>query len=431
MKKKSVFCTITPIPSHIPRQLAIDMLHSHQEIIELNPLVIEVKAIKAPQSAPPDEFFSTWYEITERIKFIPGIGKAGTGKISFNGCFHDMPWGLQTHVYAPMGVDLRNKWQIRGNQQGEPPETRELGSGAPSSGLYLREDIEIRCNPAVVGFVKKEMKASSKTMVDRLVKKAELIDAGVLSAMFDQGKLKTSNPADRSQNAQSRGHYSPGMPPGSPSTFPPVSPANPAFPQSAYPYSAHPNSAHPNSAHPQSAYARQSQYGYLQPPQGLAIEMPGSTHFAPDPSQQQQQQQQLQAHGPRFSSAMSELSAHSPQQSQFQMNGSASDRQSYAASVSSHPSSYQHGDDRMYSPGNEKRAFVAELPGVHPHENVARDPPRTPDPNATYNSQQTPPQTSQQQQQPPPSQQGTPAFQGLPSQQRQYSYNPQDYARVS
>ncbi|RVX66195.1 hypothetical protein B0A52_10087 [Exophiala mesophila] len=436
MKRKSVFTTITPIPSHIPRQLAIDMLHSHQEIIELNPLVIEVKAIKAPQSAPPDEFFSTWYEITERIKFIPGIGKAGTGKISFHGCFHDMPWGLQTHVYAPMGVDLRNKWQIRGNQQGEPPETRELGSGAPASGLYLREDIEIKCNPTMLGFVKKEMKASSKTMVDRLVKKAELIDAGVLSAMFDQGKLKTSNPADRSQNAQGHGHYSPGMPPGSPHAFPPGSPANPAFPQSAYPYS-----AHPNSAHPQSAYARQSQYGYLQPPQGLAIEMPGSTHYAPNPAQQYQQQQHYQPPGgARFSSNMSELSASSPQQSQFPMNSSTSDRQSYAASVSSHPSSYQHGDDRMYTPGNEKRAFVAELPGSH--ENIVRDPPKSPDPNSTPNSQQTPqqtpPQTSQQQQSPQlqpqqqqQQQQPPKGFQGLPSQQRQYSYNPQDYARVS
>jgi len=46
MKKKSVYTNITPIPSHIPRQLAIDMLHSHREILELNPLVIGVNAIK-------------------------------------------------------------------------------------------------------------------------------------------------------------------------------------------------------------------------------------------------------------------------------------------------------------------------------------------------------------------------------------------------
>lgn len=413
MKKKTVFVTITPIPSHIPRQLAIDMLHSHQEIIELNPLVIGVKPIKAPQSAPPDEFFSTWYDITERIQYVPGMGRFGSGKINFNGCFHDMPWGLQTHVYAPMGIDLRNKWQIRGNQPGEPPETKELGSGAPPSGLYLREDIEIKCNPAMVSFVKKEMKAASKTMVDRLVKKAELIDAGVLSAMFDDGKLKTMNPADRSQTFQTTGHYSPGLLSPAPTSFG-APPQSPGF----YPPSAHPNSAHPNYAQNQSAfaqnqsaYARQSQfgqYGHAPPPQGLAIEMPGSTHFAPDTKPPQQH---LHPANNRFSSAVSELSASSPHNSHFQMNSSASDRQSYAGSVSSHPSSFQQGDDSnmTHSPGHDKRGFVAELPasfGPAPNRT-----PRSPNPNAPLNQQQTPPQP-------------------LPQDGQQYNYNPADYARM-
>jgi len=411
MKKKTVFCTITPIPSHIPRQLAIDMLHSHQEIIELNPLVIGVKAIKAPQSAPPDEFFSTWYEITERIQYVPGMGRLGSGKINFNGCFHDMPWGLQTHVYAPMGIDLRNKWQIRGNQPGEPPETKELGSGAPASGLYLREDIEIKCNPAMVSFVKKEMKASSKTMVDRLVKKAELIDAGVLSAMFDDGKLKTINPADRSQTFQSSGHYSPGLLSPNPSSMgAPLSP-------SLYPPSAHPNYAQNQAAFAQnqSAYARQSQYGNVPPAQGLAIEMPGSTHFMQD-NKQMQPQPHLHPSNNRFSSAVSELSASSPQNSHFQMNSSASDRQSYAGSVSSYPGSYHQGDDgaMQKSPsGYDKRAFVAELPA-----STAQGPnpsPRNTNPNAMSSQQQTPPQPV-----------GTPQMQSG----QQYHYNPADYARV-
>jgi hypothetical protein len=387
MKKKSVYTNITPIPSHIPRQLAIDMLHSHREIIELNPLVIGVNAIKAPQTAPADEFFSTWYEIHERIQYVPGIGKAGSGKISFKGCFHDMPWGLQTHVYAPMGVDLRNKWQIRGNQPGEPPESRELGSGAPAEGLYLREDIEIKCNPAMISFVKKEMKAASKTMVDRLVKKAELIDSGVLSAMFEEGKLKTLNPADRSQTFQQSGHYSPSgmLSPGLQSAFP-QSPSLAGFPQ-------------------QSAYSRQSMYGghspqpqYAQtpPPQGLAIEMPGSTHFInPHPPQQQQ----LHPNQQRFSSAVSELSASSPNQNDFPQHSSQSDRQSYAESVSSMPSSVARGP--MASPGMEKRAFMAELPA---HTGPAPDrSPRSPDPN----------------------------HMSAQAAQQQYRYNPQDYARMS
>jgi len=214
LRKKEVFTTITPIPGFIPRQLAIDILHSHSEVITLNPLVLEHKPIPAPRNAAADEFYSTWYEITERIQYIPGMGKMGSGKISFNGCFHDMPWGLQTHIYAPMSVDLRNKYRIAGNQPGvEPPEPLEIGMselGVPSDGLYLREDIEIRCNIAVVGFVKSQLKAASKEMVQRIIKKAELLDAGVLKAMIYEGKLKTINPNDRS-NAANLG--SPGLPP--------------------------------------------------------------------------------------------------------------------------------------------------------------------------------------------------------------------------
>ena len=135
MRKKAQYVNITPIPSYIPRQLAIDFLHSHGEIIELNPLVTGHEPIKAPRDAPADEFYSTWYEISQRIQYIPGIGKMGSGAIKFRGVFHDLPFGLQTHTYAPANVDLRNKWQICGNQPGEPPEPKELGSGAPPEGL--------------------------------------------------------------------------------------------------------------------------------------------------------------------------------------------------------------------------------------------------------------------------------------------------------
>jgi hypothetical protein len=205
LRKKEVFTVITPIPSFIPRQLAIDILHSHSEVITLNPLVLDHKPIKAPRDAAADEYYSTWYEITERIQYLPGLGKMGSGKISFNGCFHNLPWGLQTHIYAPMNVDLRNKYRIAGNQPGyEPTIPLEMGLrelGAPADGLYLHEDIEIRCNIAAMGFVKSELKKAGKQMVSRIIKKAELLDAGALQAMIEDGQLKTYNPADRSEAA--------------------------------------------------------------------------------------------------------------------------------------------------------------------------------------------------------------------------------------
>ncbi|KAM4055856.1 hypothetical protein HRG_002783 [Hirsutella rhossiliensis] len=204
LRKKEAYTVVTPIPGFIPRQLAIDILHAHSEVIMLNPLVLSHRPIPAPRTAAADEFYSTWYEIVERIQYVPGIGRAGSGQITFCGCFHDLPWGLQTHVHAPLNIDLRHRYRVAGNQPGVegPDEQRELGLeelGAPRDGLYLREDIEIKCNIAMVSFVKAQLRAASRQMLDRFIKKAELLDAGVLQAMMENGKLKTINPNDRSR----------------------------------------------------------------------------------------------------------------------------------------------------------------------------------------------------------------------------------------
>lgn len=217
MRKKTNYTTCTPIPSYIPRQLAVELLHSHGELIHVNPLVTNYKPIKAPSTAPADEYYSSWYEIEQRIQFVPGMGKMGSGKITFKGCFHDLPWGLQTHIYAAAGVETRNKYRIAGNQPGEPREPVEMGIGAPADGLYLREDVEIKCNFTMAGFVKKEQMAASKVLIERMLKKAELLEEGALSAMFENGKMKTLNPNDRTTTLP--GH----MPPGAPASPRPVS----------------------------------------------------------------------------------------------------------------------------------------------------------------------------------------------------------------
>jgi hypothetical protein len=311
MPRKAAYTQVTPIPSHIPRQLGIDLLHSHGELIELNPLVLEYHQIKPPRDAPADEYFSTWYEITERIQIIPGTGRMGASKVSFRGVYHDMPWGLQTHIYIPGGVDLRVKYSIRGNQPGEPPEVRELGSAAPPEGLYLREDIEIKCNWTMMSFVKKGMKDASKVMIDRLIKKAELIDNEILRQMMDAHQ--------QSQDAQNTaaGHSpQPSGPPGSPgfSSHTPYSPNS-----SSQESRRHTMLSSSNVLQKREESLRQALYnnGTLQPhpspglPQpsmmemlgsvpgqaqamnirsssnsGLAIEMEGDTHFnrSPQPS---------------------------------------------------------------------------------------------------------------------------------------------------
>ena len=212
MGKQVVYTQITPLPSNVPRQLALDLLHSHKEVIEMNPLVIGVKPVEAPRTAAAEEYFSNWYEITEIITWGFGLKK----KISFKGCFHDQPWGMQSHVFAPMGTEMRNSYRIAGNQPGEPREPKELGVDTPLDGLYLREDININCSvPLTAGFVKKEMKEASKVMIDRMRRKAELLDEGKLHAMFEDGKLKTAKPSGEPTYAD-RPMPSPGSPPGSP-----------------------------------------------------------------------------------------------------------------------------------------------------------------------------------------------------------------------
>ncbi len=311
MPKKVAYTNITPIPRHIPRQLAIDMLHSHGEIIELNPLVTEHHPIKAPRDAPADEFFSVWHEISERIQYIPGTGKFGSGKISFKGVFHDMPYGLQTHIYAPAGVDLRNKWQIKGNQPGEPPEQRELGSGAPLEGLYLREDVEIKCNFTMIPFVKSTTKAASKVLVDRLVKKAELIDAELLRQMMEGEKQQQMTDGN---HLNPRGAYSPtqGQPPMSPGMSPGMQHSSSmtnvdaykrntmlsnsevlrkreeAMRQSMYSTGSFRSQRSPGISHPpmmEMMGSMPQQGGPAPPSNGLAIEMPGDmTYYNPPQS---------------------------------------------------------------------------------------------------------------------------------------------------
>ncbi|KAJ5929228.1 hypothetical protein N7454_007076 [Penicillium verhagenii] len=184
------------------------ILHSHSEIITLNPLVLSHNPIKAPRTAPADEYYSTWYEIFQRVQYVPGIGKLGSGKISFKGCFENQTWGVKTHTYAPMGIDLLSKWRVAGTstldeddyQQEQAADLEQRIPGAPARGLYLLEEVEIKCNLTLMSFVKSQLKAASKVLVDRLIRKAELLDQGVLQASFEDGKLRTFNPADRTVN---------------------------------------------------------------------------------------------------------------------------------------------------------------------------------------------------------------------------------------
>lgn len=174
MSKRTTFTTITPLPAGMSREAAVAFLHDHLEMIDLNPLVTKRHTIPPPEHAEPEEQSCVWYSITDRLYYIPGIA---TGDVAYTCAFHNLPWGLQTHCYAPMGLDLRDKWSIGGSLPGEPPQPQELGLGAPMTGLYLREDVDFRCNIVMASFVKRTLKKSHASLVQTMAAKMRLLGA--------------------------------------------------------------------------------------------------------------------------------------------------------------------------------------------------------------------------------------------------------------
>ncbi|KAH8815531.1 hypothetical protein F5884DRAFT_664421, partial [Xylogone sp. PMI_703] len=175
MARKTLFTTITPIPGGVSRETVLETLHDHLEMIDLNPSHESRTQIKPPPEASPEEYHCVWYSITDKIDYLP----AGlySGKVHFKACFHDLTNGMQTHCYAPMGIDIKQKWTIGGSLPGEPVQPVELGIGAPITGLYLREDVELKCNILMTKFVKKTLKDALATLVARLVVKSQLQEA--------------------------------------------------------------------------------------------------------------------------------------------------------------------------------------------------------------------------------------------------------------
>lgn len=191
MSKRSIYTTITPLPPGVTRATVLETLHTHVEMIDLNPLVIERHPIKAPPQATPEEFHCQWYELTDKIQYLPG--GLYSGKVSYTACFHDLANGVQTHVYAPMGLDIRGTWTIGGSLPGEPQAPVEMGKGIPLQGLYLREDTDLKCNVFLQNFVKKNLKNSHAALVARMVVKAQLTESAMNNDRMSEMTIGSSS----------------------------------------------------------------------------------------------------------------------------------------------------------------------------------------------------------------------------------------------
>lgn len=200
MSKRTVYTEISPLPPRISREVVLDFLHDHLGMIDLNPLVKERHPIPPPAGAAPEEKYLSWYSLTDKISYLPG-GLA-TGDISYTAVFNDLPNGLQTHCWAPLGVEIRSRWTLNGTLPGEPPEKVELGIDAPSTGLYIREDVELRCNILMAGFIKKTTKKAHQTLVEQVASKAQA------SADLDATTAAASTPGSSSLRGKNAPRFS-------------------------------------------------------------------------------------------------------------------------------------------------------------------------------------------------------------------------------
>ncbi|SMR43814.1 unnamed protein product [Zymoseptoria tritici ST99CH_1A5] len=190
MPSRSLITNITPLPAGVSREAALAQLHDHDGMIKLNPLVIRHEVTTPPPNASQDEAENaTWYEIADSISYL-GLFK---GEVVYKACFYNLPRGIQTHVFAPAGVDIRSKWSVCGNAPGEPREPVELGSNAPRDGLYVKEELDLRCNFLMAGFVKKNLKSSHAVVVDKILEKAGHVPGNSLERNDSQSVYESTH----------------------------------------------------------------------------------------------------------------------------------------------------------------------------------------------------------------------------------------------
>lgn len=154
---RSEFSSQTPL--HRSADAVLESLHDHAAMITQNPLVVQYAPCQPPAFAPPDERDAIWYELTDRIAFLPcGLFPR---HVRYHACFRDTPHGLQTHVYAPMGVDIRNSWRISVREDAQ-------GGSEVRAGVFLLEEVDLRCPFGLTIFVRQTLRQAHAELVERL-----------------------------------------------------------------------------------------------------------------------------------------------------------------------------------------------------------------------------------------------------------------------
>ncbi|KAK7985350.1 hypothetical protein PG996_005409 [Apiospora saccharicola] len=174
------------LPRNVTRQAVIEFLHSHEDIIDLSPLVKERHPIKAPASPPPHMQqldHASWWSITDRISYLPG--HLLNGQYTYKGAFLNKSTGLEAYIDAPAGTTLKDVWSVvespscspsspSSSSQRTRPTTTSSQPGEETGCLYIRVDSSANCHFALRAFVRKMLKRSHRELVRRLAAKTQL-----------------------------------------------------------------------------------------------------------------------------------------------------------------------------------------------------------------------------------------------------------------
>lgn len=173
------------LPRNVTRQAVIEFLHSHEDIIDLSPLVKERHPIKAPASPPPHMQqlgHASWWSITDRISYLPG--HLLNGQYTYTGAFLNKSTGLEAYIDAPAGTTLKDVWTVvespscpptsSSSSQAARSTTTSTQAGEETGCLYIRVDSSANCHFALRAFVRKMLKRSHRELVRRLAAKTQL-----------------------------------------------------------------------------------------------------------------------------------------------------------------------------------------------------------------------------------------------------------------
>jgi hypothetical protein len=133
--------------------------------------------------------------------FTDGLGNAcdcgdGDAAVTSRCQHHSSILGLIVDLFCQLLRDCAHDSRILHSPvPSEPWGPRQLSDKGPIDGPYLQGDVESTCDFAIVAYVKKNLQKASAVLIARMLKKAELLDAGQLHAMIENERRKTVNSA--------------------------------------------------------------------------------------------------------------------------------------------------------------------------------------------------------------------------------------------